>query len=139
MSADRFKNKVAAARFLRLQEVLRRQPMTVYEITEAIGLTDPRQTRTYIAYARSQGQVHIAEYRERVRSAYRSQVEVYAWGPGEDAERPKRTDAERRQEYREREQDKAELRGIGESRAWMRDWQPKRDWAASWVPTRSAA
>lgn len=128
-----FTSDLALRRIEMIQCLLRQQDMTVHELAAGIHMSK-RWAQSYLTYLHGLGLVHIAEYRQALRSngSY-LYVPLYAWGEATDAPKPARlSDAERQRRYMQNPEH-AEFRAA-RKRAWA--WKPRRDWTAQWIPTQ---
>lgn len=90
-----FSRSVAKMRIERIKDVMYLQPMTARELAEAVFIT-PAHARAYINFFYQRNMMHIHRYKRNLHDTHKRYVAVYAWGKGEDAEKPKKlTDAER--------------------------------------------
>lgn len=130
-----FTTDLAMRRIERIQHLLRREDMTIHDISAGIHLSY-RWAAAYVGHLHASGAIHITGYRKSMRAdGTFIHVALYAWGKASDATKPAPlTDSERHQRYLQHPE-------LGEfrkerKRAWGR--KPRRDWAAFWIPTREA-
>lgn len=115
----------------RVEEALRKRPMTVYEMAAAVHICEG-WAREYVRELRARGLIHIHAYRP-VRTKILRNHKVYAWGPGKDAPKPAPETVYQRNKRRRAD---PEFR-LKES-AWhkARRIKPHRDWVSSWIPDK---
>lgn len=81
------KSEQAKRKIAHIEVLLRSAPMCLQDIASDVHMTVP-WARMYINHLRTNGMVHISCYEER-QNTYLTNVAMFKWGPGKDAEKPK--------------------------------------------------
>lgn len=130
-----FESEMAARRILRIQELLRKERLKIYEIAAGIHMS-VRWTNAYIRYLRNANQIYIAEWTREARQR-QIHIPLYTWGLGTDAAKPEALSAKQREQRRrdaiKLDKDRYDLE-LARRRA--KRWKPKRDWTSSWIPAK---
>lgn len=131
-----FISPAAVARIDRIYQLLRQQHMTVQEIADAVFIST-RYAREYMSHMRSGGLAHIVSYRKIQRETRYDYVPVYAFGPGEDAEKPLALrNIDKSREHRAKIAADPEAHDREKARRRAARIKPHRDWTAAWIPTK---
>lgn len=90
-----FTRSVSKMRMEMVKEALSDTALMTKDLAAAVFIT-PTQAREYINYLTKRKRIYIKAYKRDVRDHYKRYQPLYAWGKGEDAEKPKRlSEAER--------------------------------------------
>ena len=123
----------------RIQEMLRREDMTLHEIAESIHMS-LRWARAYVKHLHDAGCVHISGYRRVPSSCKTVNHALYCWGAATDAVKPAPlTPLERVQRSRQNLFQDADKHALALEKRRMSKWVPHCDWAAEWVPKYAKA
>ena len=137
MAKTTLKTKLALRRIDKIQEVLRKEDLTVNEIAEKIYMS-LRWAREYVKKLHNEGVIHIACYRRYDLSQQSAVRALYCWGSATDAVKPppltpyERTKRTRQLIYSDIDRHQKLL-------ALRRDKKFKKeaDWTSSWIPRRN--
>ena len=123
----------------RIQELLRRQDMTLQEISDSIHMST-RWAREYINHLHELKMIHIAEYRLRTLEVKTVSQPIYCWGNARDEPKPPPlTGAQKAARIRNIIKSDQELHEKTLAKRRAAKWTPQRDWTAAWIPTRQGA
>lgn len=87
-----FTKPAALAKLQRIRDMLAKQPMNVHEIAQALPISK-RWALEYVAHLHDAKQVHVLRWDKHIEArAKRHATEVWTFGPGEDAPKPKADD-----------------------------------------------
>jgi hypothetical protein len=134
MAAMLFTSALSKSRIERIQNLLRGQHMTVYELADGIYLS-PAATRMYIAHLRRERQLFIAGWRLPESASVRRWQPLFAWGEGKDAKKPPTDPASyQRRIYAERKKRDPEAHDLYRARQNANRRKVRPDPLTQWIP-----